>query len=105
VEVDKRRQLVTVFDKDAKIIAVYPATVGSDEKPSPSGVLKVAAIRKNPTYRYDPAFRFKGVRSKVPFIIAAGPNNPLPWQRFRSRKNSPVTTGEKIQLAQADVRQ
>jgi lipoprotein-anchoring transpeptidase ErfK/SrfK len=77
VEVDKRRQLVTVFDKDSKIIAVYPATVGSDEKPSPSGVLKVTAIRKNPTYRYDPAFRFKGVRSKEPFIIAAGPNNPV----------------------------
>jgi lipoprotein-anchoring transpeptidase ErfK/SrfK len=77
VEVDKLRRLVTVFGKDSKIIAAYPATVGSDEKPSPSGILKVTAVRKNPSYRYDPAFEFKGVRSKEPFFIKPGPNNPV----------------------------
>jgi lipoprotein-anchoring transpeptidase ErfK/SrfK len=56
---------------------VYPATVGSDEKPSPSGTLKVTAVRKNPSYRYNPGFEFKGVRSKEPFVITPGPNNPV----------------------------
>jgi len=77
VEVDTLRQLVTVLGRDSKIIAVYPATVGSDEKPSPSGTLKVTAVRKNPSYRYDPSFEFKGVRSNEPFVISPGPNNPV----------------------------
>jgi lipoprotein-anchoring transpeptidase ErfK/SrfK len=77
IEVDKSRQLVTVFGKDSEVIAVYPATVGSEEKPSPSGTLKVTAVRKNPSYRYNPAFEFKGVRSKEPFVITPGPNNPV----------------------------
>lgn len=31
----------------------------------------------NPTYHYDPDFAFKGVKTKRPFTIAAGPNNPV----------------------------
>jgi lipoprotein-anchoring transpeptidase ErfK/SrfK len=77
IEVDKTRQTVTVRSEDGQIHAFYPATVGSDEKPSPEGVLKITGIRKNPTYRYDPAFEFKGVRSTKPFVIQPGPNNPV----------------------------
>ena len=37
----KLRRSVRVFDAQNNIIPFYPATVGSDEKPSPSGTLKV----------------------------------------------------------------
>jgi len=77
VEVDKTRQTVTLFDKSNSMIAFYPATVGSEEKPSPTGTLKVTEISRNPTYRYNPDYRFKGVRSDKPFIIKPGPNNPV----------------------------
>ena len=60
VEVNKTRQTVTLFDKSNSMIAFYPATVGSEEKPSPTGTLKVTEISRNPTYRYNPAYRFKG---------------------------------------------
>jgi len=76
VEVDKKRQTVMLFDKSNSMIAFYPATVGSEEKPSPSGTLKVTEISRNPTYRYNPDYRFKGVRSDKPFTIKPGPNNP-----------------------------
>jgi lipoprotein-anchoring transpeptidase ErfK/SrfK len=77
LEIDKTRQTVKVFDRADKLLAVYPATVGSTEKPAPSGHLKVRAITKNPTYRYNPDYSFKGVRSTQPFTIKPGPNNPV----------------------------
>ena len=77
VEVDKNRQSVKLFDKSNELIGFYPATVGSDEKPSPSGTLKVTEVSPNPTYRYNPDYHFKGVRSHKPFTIKPGPNNPV----------------------------
>lgn len=77
VEVDKTRQTVRLFDKSNALIGFYPATVGSEEKPSPSGTLKVTEIDRNPTYRYNPAYRFHGVHSRKPFTIKPGPNNPV----------------------------
>jgi lipoprotein-anchoring transpeptidase ErfK/SrfK len=77
IEVDKARETVRAFAKDGTLIAFYPASVGSEEKPTPSGTLKVASIQPNPTYRYDPKYKFKGVESTKPFTINAGPNNPV----------------------------
>lgn len=77
VEVDKTRQTVKLFDKSNALIGFYPATVGSEEKPSPSGTLKVTEVNRNPTYRYNPDYHFKGVHSDKPFTIKPGPNNPV----------------------------
>jgi lipoprotein-anchoring transpeptidase ErfK/SrfK len=77
IEVDKSDQVVKVFGRDQKLLAFYPATVGSTEKPAPSGRLKVTSVSKNPTYRYNPDYAFAGVRAKKPFTIKPGPNNPV----------------------------
>jgi lipoprotein-anchoring transpeptidase ErfK/SrfK len=77
VEVDKNRQTVKLFDKSNALIGFYPATVGSQEKPSPSGTLKVTEIDRNPIYHYNPAYHFKGVHARKPFTIRPGPNNPV----------------------------
>ena len=77
VEVDKSAQVLKVFGRDQQLLAIYPVTVGSTEKPAPSGRLKVTGISKNPTYRYNPKYAFKGVRATKPFTIKPGPNNPV----------------------------
>ncbi|HKS19883.1 MAG TPA: L,D-transpeptidase [Bradyrhizobium sp.] len=77
IEVDKPRQTVKAFDPQGALVAFFPATVGSEEKPTPSGTLKVVSSDANPTYRYNPDYKFKGVRSKRPFEIQPGPNNPV----------------------------
>ncbi len=77
VEVDKNRQVVKLFDRSNALIGFYPATVGSEEKPSPTGTLKVTAINHNPTYGYNPDYHFKGVHAKTRFEIQPGPNNPV----------------------------
>jgi lipoprotein-anchoring transpeptidase ErfK/SrfK len=77
IEVDKSRQTVKAFDGGGVLLAFFPATVGSEDKPTPSGTLKVISSDANPYYRYNPAYKFKGVRSKRPFIVKPGPNNPV----------------------------
>lgn len=77
IEVDKPRRIVRAFAEDDKLVAVYPASIGSEEKPAPSGTFKIVAIARNPTYVYDPEFQFKGVSAKEKFTVAAGPNNPV----------------------------
>ena len=77
IEVDKSRETVRTLAQDGTLIAFYPASVGSEEKPTPSGTLKVVSIEPDPTYRYDPKYKFKGVESTKPFTINAGPNNPV----------------------------
>jgi lipoprotein-anchoring transpeptidase ErfK/SrfK len=77
IEVDKSSQTVRVFAPSRELIAFFPATVGSEEKPAPSGTLKVVSSDAHPNYRYNPDYKFKGVKSKEPFTIKPGPNNPV----------------------------
>ena len=77
IEVDKVRQTVKAFDPSGAQIAFFPATVGSEEKPTPSGSFKVVSADANPNYRYNPNYKFKGVKTNKPFTIKPGPNNPV----------------------------
>jgi lipoprotein-anchoring transpeptidase ErfK/SrfK len=77
IEVDKKRKLVRALSTDGSLIAVYPASIGSKEKPAPSGTRKVVRVARNPTYTYNPDYEFRGVKAKHEFKIAPGPNNPV----------------------------
>jgi lipoprotein-anchoring transpeptidase ErfK/SrfK len=76
IEVDKSSQTVRAFAPSGELVAFFPATVGSEERPTPSGTLKVVSVDANPNYRYNPDYKFKGVKSKEAFTIKPGPNNP-----------------------------
>jgi lipoprotein-anchoring transpeptidase ErfK/SrfK len=77
IEVNKAERSIQVFAGDGSLIAYYPASVGSKEKPAPSGMFEVRAIAHNPTYRYNPEYAFKGQKAKEPVEIAPGPNSPV----------------------------
>ncbi|MBO0753528.1 MAG: murein L,D-transpeptidase [Bradyrhizobiaceae bacterium] len=77
IEVDKPAASVRALGRNGETIAFYPASVGSREKPAPSGTYHVGRVVKDPTYHYDPKFRFKGVRTDRELTIAPGPNNPV----------------------------
>ena len=76
IEVDKERHELRAFDKDGTLVAVYPASIGSREKPAPSGTFTIEAVARNPTYTYNPEYNFKGVAPHA-FTIKPGPNNPV----------------------------
>jgi lipoprotein-anchoring transpeptidase ErfK/SrfK len=77
IEVVKSERLVRVFRKDGMVIAAYPASIGSDEKPAPTGSHTVQAVARDPVYTYNPDYAFKGVKAKEKFEIKPGPNNPV----------------------------
>ena len=77
IEVDKGRKQVRALGKDDTLLAVYPATIGSESRPAPSGEHKVTGVAKNPKYTYNPEYKFEGVKTDKPFDIAPGPNNPV----------------------------
>ncbi len=77
IVVDKPGHAVAAFAADGKLIAFYPASIGSEEKPAPSGDFVVEHVTHNPDYTYNPKYAFKGVKATQPFTIAAGPNNPV----------------------------
>jgi lipoprotein-anchoring transpeptidase ErfK/SrfK len=76
IEVDKSHQQVRALDAGGQPVAVYPATVGSQERPAPDGAWAVTAVVKSPTYTYDPA-RLTFGKSTSKLTIPPGPNNPV----------------------------
>jgi lipoprotein-anchoring transpeptidase ErfK/SrfK len=77
ISVDKQQRRLRAYDKDGRLVGVYPASIGSEDKPTPKGAYVVRRIARNPEWRYNPRFAFKEIKATRPFRIAAGPNNPL----------------------------
>ncbi len=77
IEVVKKERVLRVFAKDGSVLAVYPASIGSEEKPAPTGTFTVRAVAPRPDYTYNPDYAFKGVKAKEKFTIKPGPNNPV----------------------------
>jgi lipoprotein-anchoring transpeptidase ErfK/SrfK len=77
IDVDKDRQTVKVYSSRNELIAFFPASIGSEDKPTPSGTLKVTAINSDPAFHYNPKYQFKEVETQKTFDLPPGPNNPL----------------------------
>jgi lipoprotein-anchoring transpeptidase ErfK/SrfK len=77
IKVDKSARDLRALGENGKLIAFYPASIGSEEKPAPNGQFKVRRIAYDPAYHYDPKFKFKGVHTRRKLTIAPGPNNPV----------------------------
>lgn len=77
IEVRKSEGALRAFDREGTLVGFFPISIGSGEKPAPSGSFKVNTVAQNPEYRYDPKFNFKEVKVQKPFTVAGGPNNPV----------------------------
>src|SRR5690606_2157482 len=77
IEVDKAKNQLRAYDGADKLLAVYPATVGSTERPAPAGEWEVRTLAPAPTYTYDPSRLTFGKREQGKLTIKAGPNNPV----------------------------
>ena len=77
LEVDKTKRQVRAYGEGDVLLAVYPATVGSSERPAPEGQWEVRTVAPNPTYTYDPSRLTFGKASQGKLTIKPGPNNPV----------------------------
>ena len=77
IVVDKATSDVRAYNEGGNLVAFYPATIGSEEKPAPTGTFKVRRVAWNPDYHYNPKFAWKGVKADHELTIKPGPNNPV----------------------------
>ncbi|MCR5878431.1 L,D-transpeptidase [Phenylobacterium sp. J367] len=77
VEVDKKARQVRAYAADGKMLASYPATIGSSEMPTPAGQWEVTAVAFDPVWTYDPSKLNFGDKTLGKLTIKPGPNNPV----------------------------
>jgi lipoprotein-anchoring transpeptidase ErfK/SrfK len=77
IEADKANEQVRAYGADGRLVAAYPATIGSSDTPSPSGTVRVQRVAIDPNYTYNPKINFvQGSNNKV-LTIPPGPNGPV----------------------------
>ncbi len=78
IEIDKAIGALYTYGEGDELTAFYPASIGSEGMPSPTGTHEVRAIAPEPRYYYNPEkLNFSGVEAEGLLEIAAGPNNPV----------------------------
>jgi lipoprotein-anchoring transpeptidase ErfK/SrfK len=77
IDADKDRRQLRAYGADGVLIAAYPATIGSQDNPSPSGVHTVDAVAPNPTYTYNPKINFQQGDNAEVLTLPPGPNGPV----------------------------
>ncbi|MBY5357502.1 murein L,D-transpeptidase [Rhizobium leguminosarum] len=77
IEADRKTGQVLAYAADGSLLAVYPATIGSEDNPAPSGKHKVKGVARMPVYRYDPKRNFKQGKNDKVLTIPKGPNGPV----------------------------
>ncbi|MCF3639342.1 L,D-transpeptidase [Rhizobium sp. TRM95111] len=74
---DKGRKQMLAYDEAGGLIAAYPASIGSADTPSPSGIVSVERIALNPNYTYNPKVNFKQGNNDKVLTLQPGPNGPV----------------------------
>lgn len=65
------------YDASGTLVVAYPATIGSSDLPSPTGVHAVKALAIDPEYWYRPKVNFQQGDNAQPLRLRPGPNNPV----------------------------
>ncbi|MDP1731745.1 MAG: L,D-transpeptidase [Devosia sp.] len=77
IEVDKRLRQVRAYDASGTLLTAYPATIGSDQTPTPTGTHTVQGVAIMPEYTYNPTLNFQQGSNTEILTIPPGPNGPV----------------------------
>ncbi len=77
VVVDKSDGVLRAFDANDKIIASFPATMGSSYDPLPLGNWTIKGVARNPEFNYNPKLFWDVSDSKEKLLLPPGPNGPV----------------------------
>lgn len=77
IVVDRSKGELFAYDESGKMLLALPATIGSEDTPSPSGTMKVNGAAPDPVYEYDPKKNFKQGDNAKKLTLPAGPNGPV----------------------------
>jgi lipoprotein-anchoring transpeptidase ErfK/SrfK len=77
VVVDKSDKVVRVFGQGDRLIAQFPATMGSARDPLPLGNWKVNSVAFNPPFKYQPQLFWDVKDTEEEQLLPPGPNGPV----------------------------
>lgn len=75
--VDKSDGALRVYGEDNRLIAQFPATMGSSHDPLPIGTWKIMVVDPNPKFRYNPDLFWDAKTTDEKAMLPAGPNGPV----------------------------
>ena len=103
IVVDKSEGALAVFVGD-RLVAQFPATMGSETYPLPIGEWKVKGAAYNPTWQYNPEILETADKSDPKMIIPPGPNNPVGvvWMDLNKEHYGIHGTAEPSQIGRAE---
>ena len=77
VVVDASTKSVTPLDITGKMLAFYPATVGSEHDPLPAGNWKITEVTRYPHFKYNPNLFWDSENKHPRATLPPGPKNPV----------------------------
>jgi len=77
VTVLKSVRLLQALDREGRVLAQFPVSIGGPRDPLPLGKLKIVNEVKDPVFTYDPKLLWDAKPGYTKVDIAAGPNNPV----------------------------
>jgi lipoprotein-anchoring transpeptidase ErfK/SrfK len=77
VVVSKSKLTVEAYDPEGKLIAQYPATIGSEHDPLPIGKWKINGVSRLPKFHYNPELFWDAKPGDGKATLPPGPNSPV----------------------------
>ncbi len=77
IVVDKSEGILRAFDANDKMIAAFPATMGSSHDPLPIGSWTIKGVGRNPDFHYNPKLFWDVSDAKDKLLLPPGPNGPV----------------------------
>lgn len=74
---NKTDRVLQALDREGKVIAQFPISVGGRRDELPAGKLKIVSEVKDPPFEYDPKLIWDAKPHYTKARIAPGPNNPV----------------------------
>jgi lipoprotein-anchoring transpeptidase ErfK/SrfK len=77
IVVDKSEKVLMAYAADNRLIAQFPATMGSAHDPLPIGEWEIRGIAHNPPFHYNPALFWDVSDNRRRLTLPPGPNSPV----------------------------
>jgi lipoprotein-anchoring transpeptidase ErfK/SrfK len=77
IVVDKSEKVLMAYDANDRLIAQFPATMGSTRDPLPLGRWEIRGVAHNPPFHYNPALFWDADPGDRRLTLPPGPNSPV----------------------------
>ncbi|MCB4860718.1 L,D-transpeptidase family protein [Sphingobium sp. PNB] len=77
IVVDKSDGVLRAYDAQNRLIAQFPATMGSQHDPLPIGTWEIKGLSRNPDFHYNPDLFWDASSTDQKAVLKPGPNGPV----------------------------